>query len=182
MNKSQRAAAIVLTVCCAWLAAMPASARPWKPTPVKMAQDYLLIQDDRGHGEMVMVVWFAPKMAGQEAPAAGVLDKYVVLAVVHGRPGMGGLVFDEVKDLAVKDNDGDPLKPIAEKDIPSDLAPFLMTVAMIYKSSLGALGQGIHFFVFEPGKVHSCQKGGLSLDFAGETYTFDTPIPGCDGK
>jgi hypothetical protein len=46
------------------------------------------------------------------------------------------------------------------------------------RQTIGQMGQGMHFFAFEGG-VHACEKGQLSIPFAGETYIYDTPIPGC---
>jgi hypothetical protein len=48
------------------------------------------------------------------------------------------------------------------------------------RQSLGAMGKAMKTFVFDAGAVHSCESGRLSVLFAGETYTWDTPFPGCD--
>jgi len=37
-------------------------------------------------------------------------------------------------------------------------------------------------FVFESGAIDSCKKGQLAVPLAGETYTWDTPFPGCEQK
>ena len=47
------------------------------------------------------------------------------------------------------------------------------------RQAAGAMGQGMAFFAYENGGVHACQKGGLSIPFNDEVYTYDTPVPGC---
>jgi len=55
-------------------------------------------------------------------------------------------------------------------------------VQAILQKSIGPMGQGFRWFVFEGGAVHACETGGLSVAYDGETYTYETPIPGCPGK
>ncbi len=49
----------------------------------------------------------------------------------------------------------------------------------VLRQSLGAYGKGLKVFVFDKGDVDSCQKGQLSVQLAGENYTWETPFPGC---
>jgi hypothetical protein len=37
----------------------------------------------------------------------------------------------------------------------------------------------MRWFVFDGSTIHSCQPGKLSVPYGGETYIYDTPIPGC---
>ena len=64
----------------------PAHPRQWARNPSAVAQDYLVINDNRGGGETVLMLWMAPPMmpSGPATKAAAeLLDKYVVLGVVH---------------------------------------------------------------------------------------------------
>jgi hypothetical protein len=37
----------------------------------------------------------------------------------------------------------------------------------------------MEFFTFDAGRAHACAKGAISIPLAGETYTWETPFPGC---
>jgi hypothetical protein len=64
-------------------------------------------------------------------------------------------------------------------DIPPAITGLLAGLQAALNQSLGAMGQGIRWFVFEAGGVHACGPGGLSIPFEGETHSYETPIPGC---
>ncbi len=172
-----RAAGVAVAI--AMLAA-PAGARPWKPTPQALAQDYLQIQQVKANSELVLLMWIAPPMIAQPQFSA-ILDKYVVIGVAHGRPGVGGLLFDEIPTLEVKNGEGTALKFVTDKDLPDDAAQSIQILTGSIKQATGMVGQGVHFFVFE-GNVHACEKGRLVVPYDGEEYTFDTPVPGCPNK
>ena len=41
-------------------------------------------------------------------------------------------------------------------------------------------GQGkIYWGIWEAGSISACQKGKLVVNYEGEAYSFDTPLPGC---
>jgi hypothetical protein len=44
------------------------------------------------------------------------------------------------------------------------------------------MGKGMRMFVFEGGAIDACKKGQLSVPLASETYTWDTPFPGCEQR
>jgi hypothetical protein len=48
-----------------------------------------------------------------------------------------------------------------------------------YRRGLGPRGTGTRFFLFDAGMVHACEKGGISIPYDGEIYSWDTPFPGC---
>jgi hypothetical protein len=56
-----------------------ASSRIWKATPQAISRDYVTIQDSRGQGDLVFLIWFVPQMlppGSQGGPvAASMLDK-----------------------------------------------------------------------------------------------------------
>ena len=60
-------------------------------------------------------MWFVPPMVAPhssgEVVLKAMLNKYVVMMVVHGRLDKltGSLVFDEINDLQAKDQSGKPL-------------------------------------------------------------------------
>jgi hypothetical protein len=181
IRKQFRAALIVFSaLACVLYASVPAGARPWKPTPQGLAQDYGEIVDGRSQGEIVVLFWFVPQMVAESPAAKAMLDKYVVIGVVHARPGPGGsMLFDAIDTLQAKDADGKPLTLLEGDKLPADASGFVTAMGGTMKQALGAMGQGMRIFVFDNGGVHSCTKGGLLIPYDGEVYTYNTPIPGC---
>ena len=159
----------------------PASSRQWKTTPELLARDYAGITDSRG-GETVMLTWFVPQMMQPTATAAiSMTQKYIILMVAHSRMdrATGISSFEDIVALEPKDQNGTVLAPVARNDLPPTSIAMLAGLEAILRQSLGAYGQGLKVFVFEKGDVDSCQKGQLSVQLAGENYTWDTPFPGC---
>ncbi len=161
-----------------------ASARQWKATPQAQARDYATITDTRT-GEMTLLMWFVPEMIGPDTPGASVLTpilrKYVLLVAVHGKldKPTGTFVFDDVTDLHPTDQDGKPLTAVPRDLLPPTTTGLLAAVEAMYRQSIGNMGTRMKMFVFEAGNVDSCKKGELSLPFANDTYTWQTPVPGC---
>lgn len=161
------------------------SSRIWKATPQAISRDYVTIQDNRGPGDLVFLIWFVPQMLPSDAAgspmAAGILDKYALISLAHGHFDMktGAVTFDEIDALQAKDQSEKPLTPVQRDALPPAAAGMLVAMEAVFRQSLGALGKGTKTFVFDAGSVRSCGKGRLAVLFAGETYTWDTPIPGC---
>jgi hypothetical protein len=166
----------------------PASSRVWKATPDKIAREYATINDTRADGELVLLMWFVPAMVRPDAtgaaPLTAMLQKYVVLMAVHGQldKATGSISFEDVNTLEARDQNEKPLALLARNDLPPTATAVLAAVETLFRQSLGAMGKGMKMFLFEAGTVDSCKKGELSVPFAGETYTWDTPIPGCAQK
>ena len=162
---------------------VPAQARTWKPQGAALAQDYAVITDVRPDHDIVMVFWFASPLAASAPNAAmiqAMLDKYVIIGAVHGHVGTGGaMTFDPIDTFQAQDGDKKPLALLEGDNIPPDVAGSISFLGAMMRQSIGAMGQGMHFFVFNAGDVRACTKGQLAIPFAGETYTYDTPIPGC---
>jgi hypothetical protein len=162
----------------------PAQSRSWLRNAVGLAQDYALIADNRGAGESVLMLWVAPPMLAKgpaNQAAQELLDKYVVLGVVHQHTVSDGTIsFDSIPALAVKDSAGNALKLLDGKAMPPAVVGVMASIQATFTHSLGALGQGVHWFVFNGDTVHACSKGRLSIPYDGEVYTYDTPIPGCN--
>lgn len=162
-------------------AGLPAAARPWKPTPQALAVDYAEIIHQRGSRDLVMVIWLVPQMLGVASEETReLLDKFALIGVVHGHMLVGGTMsYDSIGELQAADADGNALAPLAGDNIPPTAQGAVTTLQGVMKKMIGPMGEGIHWFVFEAGAVHSCEKGGLAIAYDGETYTYDTPIPGC---
>lgn len=162
-----------------------ASSRSWKATPNAMARDYATINDTRPNGELVLLMWFVPPMVQPSATGATVLvatlQKYVVMMAVHGHldKTTGTISFDDINTLEARDQADKPLTLVARSDLPPATTGMLAGVEALFRQSFGAMGNGMKMFVFEAGGVDACKKGRLSISLAGETYTWDTPIPGC---
>lgn len=177
MTKLGWAAALAVS---AVLSVTAADARPWKPSPSAQALDYLQIQHMRPGGEVVVLFWIAPPMIEGQPAAAELLGKYVVLAVVHARPSRSGVIrFDDVPAVKAFDGNGKELHRYTDDDMPSDVAMGVHALSGIMKQSLGAMGEGMKFFVYDSEGVDACKAGKLVVPYADETYTFDTPVPGC---
>jgi hypothetical protein len=164
----------------AFFAAAPGFCRDWKSSATTQAVDYTQIRDNRGRGELILVWWVVPQWT-RNVHIQQLLDQYVVIAVTHGKPSMGGaFTFENVDTLLVyAGSDTKPLTRVTGDSIPPILAGYLTTLTGVLRRSIGEMGEGMHFFVFDGDSVHACKPGGLAVPFANETYTFKTPIPGC---
>jgi len=90
-------------------AAVPAQARLWKPTPEQLALDYLTITHNKGAEGRVMLGWMASPMISA-ATVKPLLDKYVVLSIVHTRQTPGEPVtWDDIHGVQVADGNGQAL-------------------------------------------------------------------------
>lgn len=175
------AAAIMLFA----LGASPALSRQWKATPEALARDYAVINDPRPGGEMVMAMWFVPPIVPANSPGADIvramLQKYVVIVVVHGRlqRATGTYSFEPIDALPAMNQSGKPLAPVSRDSLPPTNVGVLSAMESMLRQSFGPMGKGMKLFVFDAGDVGSCKKGQLSVLFVNETYTWNTPIPGC---
>jgi hypothetical protein len=164
------------------VASSPASSRDWKATPSAIAQNYATILDNRGKGDIVLLIWFVPQIAPSGSSGTKTtLEKYVVITVVHAHlePTSGVMSFDDINALVAKDQSEKPLTPVPRDTLPPVSTGMLASMETVFRQSFGAMGKGMKTFVFDAGAVHSCEKGGMSVPFADETYTWETPIPGC---
>jgi hypothetical protein len=161
----------------------PAESRVWSRNPINLASDYLVIQDNRGGGELAIVFWLAPPMIpnpGQAVAAVELLDKYVLIGTVQAHMSKEGTAsFEPASTLEAFDESGQSLNALNTASMPPAMVGALTAMQAVFTRSIGALGQGMHFDVFEARNVHACSKGRLTVKFAGEQYTYDTPVPGC---
>jgi hypothetical protein len=166
----------------------PASARQWRATPDAIARDYATITDTRPNGELIMLLWIVPRMVQPNSPGAtaavAMVQKYVLVVAVHGHldKTTGIMSFEDIDALDVRDQGGKALTPVARNDLPPTNTAMLAALEAMFRQSIGAMGKGMKMFVFEGGAIDSCKKGQLAVPLAGETYTWDTPFPGCEQK
>ena len=164
---------------------LPASSRMWKPTPEKLALDYATIDDARPSGDLIFLMWFAAPIVRPDVPNAAqvraLLEQYVFLAAAEGHldKTIGVISFGNIDALEAKDDAGTPLTAVERAGMPPTTVGAVTIVERMFQQALGAMGKGMKMFVFDAGNVHACKKGSLSVPFAGETYTWETPLPGC---
>jgi hypothetical protein len=161
----------------------PASSRLWKATSIQIAGDYASINHNRGNGDFVTIIWFASPMATAGSQLATTFEKYVVIGVVHSRTDFNqpavGIAFDDIKTLEVRGESGNLLAPVSENELPVASLGILAGYEAGYRRGFGPRGSGMKFFLFDAGTIRACEKGGISIPFDGETYTWETPFPGC---
>jgi hypothetical protein len=80
--------------------------------------------------------------------------------------------------LVYANGEAKPLTRLTGDSIPPILAGYLATFGAGVRQAVGAMGEGMHVFVFEGNSVHACNPGKLTVLLLGETYVFKTPIPG----
>jgi hypothetical protein len=172
-----------MKTCLAWSVAvlalaMPAAARTWKPTPQQNVIDYTVISHNKGPEGRVIVQWMSS--AGMSTPTMQqLLEKYVVITVAHSRTlPTGGTSWDDIQGVTVTDAAGTPLKELTEDTYPPSLVGIFASSDAQLRQSTQGKGKN-HWGVYEAGSVAACGKGGLRLTYDGETYTWDTPLPGC---
>ena len=158
--------------------AVPAAARMWKPTPAQTAADYTLINHNKGTEGRVTLQWLASTTMSTPVMAQ-LLDKYVVISIAHVRTVPGGASsWDDVQGVQVLDASGKALTEIPQDSYPPSLVGLFATTDAIVRQNTQGKGK-THWGVYEPGSVHACAPGKLQVVYDGETYTWDTPLPGC---
>ena len=156
----------------------PAMARLWKPTPDQLAADYVSITHNKGTEGRVLVSWMASPVIPSPA-LKPILDKYVVLSIMHTRQAVGGPVtWDEVQGVQVSDGNGQALKEVTADAMPPTLVGMIAASDATMRQSTQGKGK-VYWSVWEAGPIAGCQKGRLVVTYDGEAYSFDTPLPGC---
>jgi hypothetical protein len=109
------------------------------------------------------------------------MEKYIFLAVAHGHfdRATGSISFENVDTLEAKDASGKSLTTVDRSSMPPATVGLVAVFERMAQQAFGALGHGMKMFVFDPGDVKACQKGELLVPYAGDTYTWATPFPGC---
>ncbi|HEX4636281.1 MAG TPA: hypothetical protein VH189_08870 [Rhizomicrobium sp.] len=158
--------------------ALPSMARLWKPTPDQLAADYVSLTHIKGTEGRVFINWMAAPVISSPG-LKQVLEKYVVLSIVHTRQAVGGaLTWDDIQGVQASDGNGQPLKEVpSDSRSPMLIGMFATSEATMRQSTQGA-GK-IYWGVWEAGSVGACLKGKLVVNYDGEAYSFDTPLPSC---
>jgi len=158
-----------------------ALAREWKPTAARIASDYAEIVHAKSKTDFVRIKWWAEPIFTLGTPIAGLLRTYILISVIHFHidPPSGTLSTEYIDELEVRDSSGTPLAPVARDAMPPVLIGTLTSIETSVRQSAGRLAQGYKFFVFDAGKVRACENGRIVVPLAGETYTWETPFPGC---
>ncbi|HEY8162530.1 MAG TPA: hypothetical protein VIF34_09735, partial [Methylocystis sp.] len=139
-------------------------ARPWKPTAQALALDYAEIIDQRGARDLVLVMWLVPPMLGiASEEAREPLDRYALIGIVHQHMHIGATPsYDAISELQTTDDRGNALALLTGANVPAEAQGALVILQGVLKRTIGPMGEGIQWFVFDPGAVHACEKGGLS--------------------
>jgi hypothetical protein len=158
-----------------------ALSRQWKPTSVQLAGDYAAIAHNKSNTDFVNIRWWAEPTVMPGTPLAELFHRYILISVVHFHvnPPVGTMTTDDIDTLEVRDSSGMPLTAIPRNALPPGAIATLTGFEASFRQSLGRLGEGTKFFIFDAGAVRACGTGGISVPFAGETYTWETPFPGC---
>jgi hypothetical protein len=181
MSVSHRFKMLLLGVAILGIPFSPASSRPWKVTPTQIVAEYAQINDANSSTDVVNIRWWASPTVRSGAPLAAIREKYIVVSVVYfhiNQPG-GTMSFEDIETLEVRDGGGKPLALVPRNELQPTVIGVLAAFEAAFRQSLGRLGDGIKFFTFDAGAVRACEKGGISIPLAGETYTWETPFPGC---
>jgi hypothetical protein len=180
MSISQQFNILLLGVTVLGVSFSSASSRPWKPTPTQIAGDYAQINHPKSSTEFVNIRWWAPPTVMSGTPFARMLEKYILISVVHFHTGQGGAISaDEIDALEPRTDDNKALTLVPRTELLPSEVGMLSAVEASFRQSIGRIGDGTRFFIFDVGTVRACERGGLSVPFAGETYTWETPFPGC---
>ena len=165
-------------------AGAPSQARNWSKDPAALAQDYLVIQDRRGAGDVVIVFWLASPLVPASTPnveaARDLLDKYTLVATAHMKMNPEQSL-EPVTEAAPSASDaaGNALAAFDEASTPPVMVGALAMVKSIFARSLGPFGKGVQWTLFNRASSKACERGGLRVAYAGTVYSYDTPIPGC---
>jgi len=160
-----------------------ADARRWNANPTDLAMEYTQIIDQRSQNEIVVLMWFAPEMVEDSAEnktMQAILREYTVIAAVQTviSP-LGKFTFSNTEEVILLTGDNRELKSIPEDDRPPVVAGAVNIMGSIMAQGLGAMGEGMTWYVFADSGVDSCGGGEFWILFAGEKYDYQTPIPGC---
>jgi len=180
--KAGRLASAALSI--ALLLGSSATARQWSPDVHASALDYSQIVHVKPTGEVVLLWWVVPEIFMPNANnqmLLNVLSRYVVIGAAEGRPGPNGqLAFQNLPPLQIMDQMSRNYAALPDNALPQDVAQAIATLQSLARQSpLGPIAQGMRWFVYQANTINSCMPGRLSVPLGGETYTYDTPIPGC---
>ena len=97
---------------------------------------------------------------------------------IESPTGIGLVSWDDIEGVQATDASGQPLKELIDDAIPPGLVGLIATSQASLRQSTQGQGK-IRWSVYEAGSVNACRPGKLSVAYDGETYVFETPMPGC---
>lgn len=161
----------------------PSEARPWKPTPLEQAQDYLQIEHSLSDREQVILMWLAPQFFGQDQMDPAMLkafEDYALVAVIHfAVDDLGQFQVVEPTDVTIELPQGLPLTPLPDSEVPPFVSSLLHLIQASLASGFGPVGQGMKTFVYDGAEVNACGDGRLWIRYLEERYEYEMPVPGC---
>lgn len=162
-------------------------ARQWRMTPSARAQEYSQIIDQRSTGEMVIVWWVAPEVLEDSSPgtkkARSILRQYMLVGVAHTQvSALGQFTFQTPRGLRVRPSNATARLPLDKTTLPPAVAGVVSVLESTFSQAMGQFGRGVHWYVFDGKGIGSCRKGAFWIAYAGEQYSYATPIPGCDQR
>ena len=161
----------------------PSEARPWKPTPLEQAQDYLQIEHSLSDREQVILMWLAPQFFGQEQmdeATLKVFEDYALFAVIHfAVDDLGQFQVVEPTGVTLELPEGLPLTPLPDSEIPPFVSSLLHFIETSLAGGFGPIGQGMQTFVYDGANVNACGEGKLWVRYLEERYEYEMPVPGC---
>ena len=91
----------------------------------------------------------------------------------------GAISLDDIDTLEAQNDDDKPLTLVPRTELLPSEVGMLSAIEAALRQSTGRIGNGTRLFIFNADGVRACEKGRLSVPYAGETYTWDTSFPGC---
>ncbi len=162
---------------------VPAMSRTWKPTPLQAAQDYLTIEHGISDYEHVVVFWYAPEFFGNDPGSAEIrkiTQDYLMVALMHFKvDDLGRFEVFVPEAVSVESDGSEPLTQIPASELPPVTSALVDVMTKTVAGGMGKVGSGMRMFLFDGSSVNSCREGVLSITFNEESYTFETPLPGC---
>ena len=162
--------------------ATASEARQWRSNPTDDVLDYALIQDRRSRNEFIMIFWINPTI-GNEPKNELVresLAKNLIIGIAHADfTDRGYFEFRKVSAPVISTGNGQlrtELKISQQEPLIVRLVPAMQE---IYENAIGPLGKGLTWFVYDGTGIETCRPGTLIVPYAGENYSYETPIPGC---
>jgi len=163
MSISQHSKILLLIVAVVGVSFSSASSRPWKPSPTQIAGDYAQINHGKSSNEFVNIRWWAAPTVVSGTPFARMLEKYVVISIVHFHTSQGGSIsIDDIETLEVRNEDDKPLALVPRTELLPTEVGMITTVEAGFRQSSGRIGDGTKFFIFDAGTVRACEKGKVS--------------------
>ena len=131
-----------------------------------------------------MLLWFDPTMVDPRTPGfeqlAAILNEYVLVGIAHIKVNALG-TFDNVQttEPVTTDQAGSVLEPIDASSLPPTAIGVLTSIQAGMQQNIGAFGQAIRWRIYNGTEIQACGNNGLTIAYAGETYDYTAPIPGC---